>query len=288
MKPVAFELQEARTVEEALDLLAGDREAKVLAGGQSLVPLLNFRLARPEVLVDINRIDELQYIHEDAGRLAIGALARQRMVERSDVAARLAPLMTEVLPMVAHAPIRNRGTVCGSVAHGDAAAELCVVALVLDASMVVQSRGGRREVAARDFFLGPLTTALMQDELLTEVRVPALPARTGYAFEEVARRRGDFALAGVAAVLTLDGDGTVSEVRLAYASMGPIPLRARAAEAALRGGPANDDAFAAAAEAALADLDPGDDIHADREYRRHVARALTRRALHRALARAQR
>lgn len=209
MKPVAFELQEARTVEEAVHLLAGGREAKVLAGGQSLVPLLNFRLARPEVLVDVNRIEGLRYIHQDANGLAIGALTRQRTVERSDVAARLAPLVTEVLPMVAHAPIRNRGTVGGSLAHADAAAELCVAALALDAVIVAQSRRGRREIPASHFFLGPLTTALGPDELLVEVRLPAPPPRTGCAFEEVARRKGDFALVGVAAVLTVDRKSVV-------------------------------------------------------------------------------
>ena len=287
MKPVAFDLQEARTVEEAVDLLASDRETKILAGGQSLVPLLNFRLARPEVLIDVNRIREIEYIREDADGLAIGALTRQRAVERSGVAARLAPLVSEVLPMVAHPPIRNRGTVGGSLAHGDAAAELCVAALALDAAIVALSRRGRREIPASDFFVGPLTTALRPDELLVEVRLPALPPRTGCAFEEVARRRGDFALAGVAAVLTIGGDGTVDDARLAYASMGPTPLRARGAEAALRGRPANDDAFFAAAEAALSELEPGDDIHADRAYRRHVARALTRRALQTARERAR-
>jgi CO/xanthine dehydrogenase FAD-binding subunit len=285
MKPVPFDLQEARTVEEAVDVLAGDREVKVLAGGQSLVPLLNFRLARPEVLVDVNRIAELRYIREEGGHLAIGALTRQRELERSELVARLAPLMAEALPMVAHAPIRNRGTLGGSLAHADAAAELCAVALALDAVVVAQSKRGRREIPADQFFVGPFTTALQPEELLVEIRVPTRPERTGWAFEEVARRQGDFAMVGVAAVLEVRADGSVADARLAYASMGPTPVRARGAEAALTRGQADAEAFAAAAEVAASELEPGDDMHADREYRRHVARALTRRALARALRR---
>lgn len=287
MKPVAFDLQEARTVEEAEDLLAAGREVKVLAGGQSLVPLLNFRLARPEVLVDVNRIAALRYIREEGGGLAIGALTRQRELERSELVARLAPLMAEALPMVAHAPIRNRGTLGGSLAHADAAAELCSVALALNAVIVARSRRGRREIPAAELFFGPFTTALEPDELLVEVRVPALPPRTGWAFEELARRKGDFAMVGVAAVLGVGPDGTVTDARLAYASMGPTAVRARGAEGALRSRPANEETFTAAADAAATELEPSDDIHADREYRRRVARALTRRALARALRRAR-
>lgn len=287
MKPVAFELRQPGSVDEAVELLAGDGEVKVLAGGQSLVPLLNFRLARPEVLVDVNRIAELQYIREQDGGLAIGALTRQRALERSEPVTRLAPLLAEALPQVAHAPIRNRGTIGGSLAHADAAAELCTVCLALDAVLVAASRRGRREIPVSDFFLGPFTTALEADELLVEVRIPPLPAATGWAFEEVARRKGDFAMAGVAAVLGVDAGGTVVRARLAYASMGPTPLRARRAEEALTGRPAGPEAFAEAAELAAGELSPTDDIHADREYRLHVARALTRRTLARALERAR-
>lgn len=285
MKPVAFDLREAHSVEEAVELLGAGGEVKVLAGGQSLVPLLNFRLARPEVLVDVNRLVELQYIREEGRELAIGALTRQRALERSEVVGRVAPLLAEALPLVAHAPIRNRGTLGGSIAHADAAAELCAVALALDAVMIAQSRRGRRQIAAADFFLGPFTTALEPDELLVEVRVPGLPAKTGWALDEVARRKGDFAMVGVAAVLSVDADGKVGEARLAYASMGPTPTRARGAEALLSGGTAGPEAFSAAADAAVRELQPGDDIHADREYRAHIAHALTRRVLARAFER---
>ncbi|HZV51385.1 MAG TPA: xanthine dehydrogenase family protein subunit M [Candidatus Dormibacteraeota bacterium] len=287
MKPVAFDLRQPGTVDEAVELLTGDGEVKVLAGGQSLVPLLNFRLARPELLVDINRISELQYVREEAGGLAVGALTRQRALERSEPVARLAPLVAEALPLVAHVPIRNRGTLGGSLAHADAAAELCAVALALDAVLVAVSRRGRREIPAAEFFLGPFTTALEPDELLIEVRFPRLPASTGWAFEEVARRKGDFAMVGVAVVLGVGADGSVVQARLAYASMGPTPLRAGRAEAALTGRTAGPEAFAEAAELAISELEPTDDIHADREYRLHVARVLTRRALARALERAR-
>jgi aerobic carbon-monoxide dehydrogenase medium subunit len=299
MKPVAFELETPETVDEAVALL-GDtgRERKVLAGGQSLVPLLNFRLARPEVLVDLNRVPELRYVRELDGRpagargdpaaaggaLAIGAMTRQRTLERSPEVARLAPLLGAVLPWVGHAPIRNRGTLGGSLAHADAAAELCMAALALDATIVARSRRGRRLIPIGAFFVGPFTTALAPDELLVEVRVPAAPAGAGWAFEEVARRRGDFALVAVAAILRLEDAETVAEARLAYLSMGPTPLRARRAEGWLVGRPPTADTFATAARLAMGELAPGDDLHASREYRLHVGEALTRRVLARAAA----
>jgi CO/xanthine dehydrogenase FAD-binding subunit len=282
---VAFHLETAQTVDDAIALLADSgRDVKVLAGGQSLVPLLNFRLARPEVLVDINYVRELQYIHERDGGLAIGAMTRLRGLEESADVARLAPLITETLPSVAHAPIRNRGTFGGSLAHADSAAELCTVALALDATLVARSqRGGERLIPIDQFFVGPFTTTLRSDELLTEIRLPAFPAGAGWAFNEVARRRGDFAMVAVAAVLQVDAQAKVSSARLAYTSMGPTPLRARATEAQLIGQPAAADTFARAAETAVAELDPGDDFHASREYRLQVGQALTRRALARAL-----
>ncbi|MBV9581059.1 MAG: xanthine dehydrogenase family protein subunit M [Chloroflexi bacterium] len=289
MKPAVFELEVASSVAHALRLLGdSDHEVKVLAGGQSLVPLMNFRLARPDVLVDLNRLAELQYIRESDDGLAIGAMTRQSALERSPLVARLAPLVAEALPLVAHAPIRNRGTLGGSLAHADPAAELCTVALALDAQLVAQSARGERVIAAQDFFVGPFTTALRSDELLTEVRLPRLPQRAGWAFDEVARRRGDFAMVGVAAVLGLDAEGRIDLARLAYTSMGPRPLRAPHGEMALVGEWPTADAFARAAAAAMADLEPGDDQHATRGYRLHVARGLTARALTRALERRER
>jgi aerobic carbon-monoxide dehydrogenase medium subunit len=288
MKPAAFELEMAQTVDEAIALLSdGGRDVKVLAGGQSLVPLLNFRLARPEVLVDLNSIPELQYIREHAGGLAIGAMTRLRALEESADVARLAPLITEALPSVGHAPIRNRGTFGGSLAHADPAAELCTVALALDATLVARSRQGERIIPIDQFFVGPFTTTLRGDELLTEIRLPAFPSGAGWAFQEVARRRGDFAMVAVAAVVLVEPRGNVSSARLAYTSMGPTPLRARRAEAQLIGQPADADTFACAAEAAVSELDPGDDFHASREYRTQVAQALTRRVLAAALERTQ-
>jgi CO/xanthine dehydrogenase FAD-binding subunit len=289
MKPVAFELETPRTVDEALSLLSGEdgREAKLLAGGQSLVPLLNFRLARPDVLVDLNGLRELQYIRRlDGGALAIGAMTRQRAVELSPDVAQIAPLISEVLPWVGHAAIRNRGTFGGSLAHADTAAELCMACLALDASVVARSRRGERMIPIREFFVGPFTTTLAADEMLVEVRVPALPSGAGFAFQEVARRRGDFAMVAVTAVLQVDSDSVVTDARLAYLSMGPTPRRARAAEAGLLSHGANADTFATAASVAVAELDPTDDIHASRDYRLHVAAALTRRVLARAYERA--
>ena len=289
MKPVAFELKTPRTVDEALALLSDSRgrDVKVLAGGQSLVPLLNFRLARPDVLVDLNRLQELQYIRTDAdgGMLTIGAMTRQATVESSPEVGRLAPLISEVLPWVGHAAIRNRGTIGGSLAHADTAAELCMACLALDAEIVAQSQRGQRTISIKDFFVGPFTTALATDELLLEVRLPPLPPGAGWGFEEVARRRGDFAMVAVTAMLQVDARRNVTDARLAYLSMGPTPLRARQTEAWLRDQSAGAQTFAQAAESAIAELDPGEDMHASRDYRIRVARALTRRALAHALER---
>jgi len=286
VKPVAFELETAERIEDALALLASPgQEVKVLAGGQSLVPLLNFRLARPDVLVDINRLRDLQYITRQPDALAIGAMTRLRALEQSAELRQLAPLVAEALPTIAHPPIRNRSTFGGSLAHADPAAELCAVALALDATLVARSLHGTREIPAEAFFLGPFTTQLRPDELLTEVRLPVLAPTAGVAFEEVARRHGDFAMVAVAAVLQVEADSTVAGARLAYGSMGPRPLRARQAEAALLGQAASAEAFAGAASIAIAELEPADDLHASGEYRRSVAHALTRRALSRAMQR---
>ena len=286
MKPAPFELEVASSVEQALALLAEThREVKVLAGGQSLVPLMNFRLARPDVLVDLNRLLELQYIREQNGGLAIGAMTRQSALERSPLVARLAPLMAAALPFVAHAPIRNRGTLGGSLAHADPAAELCTVGLALDAQLVARSDRGERVMSVDEFFLGPFTTSLRSEELLTEVRLPPFPRGAGCAFDEVARRRGDFAMVGVAAVVHLDREGRVDLARLAYTSMGPTPLRAPRGEMALLGATPEPGVLARAAAEAMTDLDPTDDQHATRGYRLHVAQALTTRVLTRASAR---
>jgi CO/xanthine dehydrogenase FAD-binding subunit len=286
MKPVAFELEIPHTVADALSILGdSSREVKPLAGGQSLVPLLNFRLARPDVVLDLNRLSELDYIRQVDHQLVIGAMTRQCALERSAEVQRLAPVVAEVLPWVGHAAIRNRGTLGGSLAHADSAAELCLAALVLDASLVARSRRGERRIPIGEFFVGPFTTALARDELLVEVGFPVQAPRAGWGFEEVARRRGDFAMVATAAILKVSS-GTIDDARLAYLSMGPTPLRAPAAEAWLLGQQAEPTVFAQAAELAAAELQPADDLHASREYRVHVAKALTRRALAKALRRA--
>ncbi|HEX8217906.1 MAG TPA: xanthine dehydrogenase family protein subunit M [Chloroflexia bacterium] len=288
MKPPPFEYYAPRTRQEALDLLAEHAgEAKVLAGGQSLVPSMNFRLAQPSILVDLNGVDDLFGIHpgEDGG-LLVGAMTRHRSMERSPIVAERSPLIAEAMPFIAHPQIRNRGTFGGSLAHADPAAELPALAVALDAQMRVQNASGDRWIGAPDFFLGLFTTALDEDEMLVEVSVPPLPARTGTAFEEFARRHGDYALVGAAAVVTLGEDGTVAESRLVFLSVGDMPVVSAAASSALLGQRPTEEAIRAAAEAIEADIDPQADIHATAEYRRHLAKVLARRTLTRAAQRA--
>lgn len=286
MKPFQFWLETPRTIEEAVALLTGsDVTAKVLAGGQSLIPLMNFRLAVPDLLVDLNRVSELSYIRAAGQDLAIGAMTRQCDVERSTEVAGFAPLLTGAIPFVAHRPIRNRGTVGGSLAHADPASEICTVMLALDATVTALSEGGERKIGIRDFFVGPLMTALSPYEILTEVSIPPTP-NGGWAFDEVARRRGDLAIVGVAALLSLDGGGRIKEARLAYASMGPTPVRAYATEAALAGHQPGPEVFAEAAKTAVGEVGGAEDVDASRQYRDHVAEVLTRRVLARSLARA--
>ncbi len=286
MKPAQFRLATPETLDAAVALLAEtDGVAKPLAGGQSLIPLMNFRLAVPDLLVDLNRVRDLAYIRLAGQDLVIGAMTRQCELERSTEVARFAPLLSEAVPHIAHPPIRNRGTVGGSLAHADAASEICSVMLALDATVTARSRDGEREIGIRDFFRGPLTTALSSHEVLTAVRIRR-PEKGGWAFTEVARRRGDFAIVSVAALLALDDSGHIAQARLAYGSMGPIPLRAYAAEEGLIGELPRPEVFAAAAKAAVAELPGTEDVHATRPYRAHVAHALTRRSLERALTRA--
>jgi carbon-monoxide dehydrogenase medium subunit len=288
VKPPLFEYHAPESAAEALDVLAefGD-EAKVLAGGQSLVPLLNLRLARPAHLLDINSVSELGQLAAWDGGLRIGALVRQRVAERSDLVRQRSPLLAEALPMIGHPQIRNRGTVGGSLAHADPASELPAVALALDATLLVRSTRGERTLRADQFFVSYLTTALQADELLVESRWPAWPPNTGWAYLEVSRRHGDFAMLGVAATLQLASNGSIAAARLAYTGASATPVRAVAAEAALVGQPPSTSTFTAAAEHAAGALDPESDVHASAAYRRHVARILTERALARAQARAQ-
>jgi aerobic carbon-monoxide dehydrogenase medium subunit len=273
-------------VEEALaELARRGEEAKLLAGGQSLIPLLNMRLVTPRHLVDLNRVRELAYVEERDGGVAIGAMTRQRTLERSELVRARLPLLADAIPWVGHVPIRTRGTVGGSLAHADPAAELPAVVVALEARVTIRGPAGVRTIAAADLFRDALTTTLAPGELLAEVWLPAAPPATGAAWLELARRHGDFALVGVGAQLTLAGDA-VREARLVVAGAGGAPVRARAVEAALVGHALTPDRLAAAAAAVREAIDPSGDIHASAAYRRQVAGVLAARALRRAAERA--
>jgi carbon-monoxide dehydrogenase medium subunit len=288
MKPPRFAYYDPRKPSEVLALLATyTDDAKILAGGQSLVPLLNMRLAQPTHLLDINHLTDLAYIREVDGGLAIGALTRQRDIERSQLVRNRCPLLAQAVPFVGHAPIRSRGTIGGSLAHADPAAELPAVLLALGGHIHAESQNGSRQIPAQDFFVSQFQTALAPDELLTEAWFPIAPPGTGAAFIEVSRRHGDFALVGVAAQLTLHENGTIAGAHLALLGVAPTPLLPQAAEASLLNRQPGEAAFAAAAEQTIADLDPDSDLHASAEYRRDVAGVLVIRALQAAANRAR-
>jgi CO/xanthine dehydrogenase FAD-binding subunit len=288
MKPAPFEYHRPASTDEALALLAEHGyDAKLLAGGQSLVPAMNFRLAQPAVLIDLNRIRTLDYVARVDGGLRIGAMTRQATTERHPLVAAHAPLLAETLPFVAHAQIRNRGTVGGSIAHADPAGELGAVMLSLGARFYLRGPNGTRDVEASEFFTGLFGTALEADEMLTEVEIPSAAPRTGWAFDEVSRRHGDYALAGMCAAVEVDADGRCTAARIALLGVGDAPLLAREAAAALVGQAPTDDAIRAAADiASQRDIDPPGDIHATPAYRRALTEVLVRRVLPRAFARA--
>jgi aerobic carbon-monoxide dehydrogenase medium subunit len=287
VKPAPFEYHRAVDVDDAVRALRQADDGKPIAGGQSLIALMNLRLARPELLVDLNPLRDLDYIEPRAdGGLAIGAMTRQRALERSSLVRERCPIMSEALPLVAHAAIRNRGTIGGSLAHADAGSELCTVCLAVEARMQVHGPDGDREIPAAAFFLGPFTTALAADEIITEIVIPGAPPRGGYAYAEVARRRGDFALAGVGGVIGLAADGRVSHARLAYTSAGPSALRAPRAEQSLVGSHLDEAAIGGAVRLVGTDIAPGDDLHASAAFRLRLAEVLTARVLRTAAARA--
>jgi carbon-monoxide dehydrogenase medium subunit len=270
LKPPTFTYHRPTTVAETLRVLGEvGPDGKVLAGGQSLVPVLNMRLAAPGHLVDINRLSELSYVRTDADAVRVGALARHADTERDEAAFAAVPLLRQATAHVAHPAIRNRGTTVGSLAHGDPAAELPAVLSVLGGHVVLASAAGRREVAAGEFFVGPLESAVRPDELAVEAVFPRLPERTGTAWLEVSRRRGDYALCGVGAVVTLDASGRVASARASFISVGPTPVLVDLTGAA---------DWTEAGELAAAAVDPEDDIHATAAYRRHLVRVLTARA----------
>ena len=285
MKPAAFRYHAPKTVDEAVALLAefAADDGRVLAGGQSLVPTMAFRLARPAHLVDINGVEALNRIAVADGKLVIGACVRHSAFHKPVCEGPLGKLLTDVVRHIAHYPIRNRGTFCGSLAHADPASEWCLVLAALDGEVVAKSVRGARSIAARDFFKGIMTTALRDDELLVEARLPLLPAGTRCGFYEFSRRAGDFALAAAVGLYRLDG-GKIAEPRLAIGGAEVNPRRIAQAERALAGAAPGDQAFRAAAQAAMATIDPMEDIINSAEFRRDLVLAVARRALERAAA----
>jgi len=279
MKLPPFDYEAPQTVSEAVELLAehGD-EASVLAGGQSLIPLLALRLARPAMLIDINGVRDLSGVSATDGWLAIGAMTREYAAEESETVADAVPLLAAALPLIGHEAIRSRGTIGGSLAHADPAGELPAVARALDAQFVVRGPAGMRVIPAEEWFEGFLTTSRGPDELLVEVRFPTAGPGTGVSFQEVARRHGDFAIVGLAASLTLS-DGVISDARLAFAGLSDVPLRATAAEELLAGQRPSAELFDEAARRATDDADPPADLQGSSEYRKTVAAALVRRGL---------
>ncbi|MGB8105712.1 MAG: xanthine dehydrogenase family protein subunit M, partial [Pseudolabrys sp.] len=279
MKPAAFDYVIADSIDMAVASLAdGGGDAKIIAGGQSLVPMLNFRLLRPSVLIDINRIGDLAFIEEAGKKIRIGALTRHYQLETSPVIARHLPVLASAMTHVAHLAIRNRGTIGGSLSHADPAAELPMMALLLDAELHIASASGKRTIAARDFLVGALTVDLARDDIVTEIVLPKLPPKTGWGFEEVARRTGDFALAAAAATLTLSA-GVISQARIALTGVGATPVRAAEAEALLVGQALEPGLIDRIIDAVRAAIEPDTDLHASSDYRRHLAGVLAGRAV---------
>jgi carbon-monoxide dehydrogenase medium subunit len=288
VKPPPFDYSAPETLDEALTLLreVGD-DARPLAGGQSLIPLLSLRLARPSHLIDLAHVHELSGVQADDGTLVLGSMLRERAAERDEQVRNWAPLLALALPLIGHPAIRSRGTIGGSLAHADPAAELPAVALILDADLVARSAArGERTIPASEFFTGFFSTALEPDEVLTGIRIPRLPTHTGCAFEEVARRHGDFAMVGAAAVVRVE-DGRISEARVALTGVSDVPVRAPDAEAVLVGSPPTDDALSEAAEQTAKTLSPPSDLHGSSAYRRQLARVLIRRSVRGAAERAE-
>ena len=285
MKPASFDYHDPATLEDALDLMSryGD-QARPLAGGQSLVPLMNFRLLRPAHIIDLNGVNELDYLKVENGTLRIGATTRQRALERSAEVAQQWPLLRDATAFIGHIQIRNRGTVGGSLAHAFPSAELPVAMVTLDASMLIRAQTCQRIVRAEDFFLSYMTTALEAKELLTEIEIPALPANSGWSYQEVSRRHGDFALAGAASVIALDANGHIKHARLTLT--GATPSRSSEAEQMLLGEKPTEALFKNAAARANENLDQDSDIHASAAYRRSACETMARRALAQAAARA--
>jgi CO/xanthine dehydrogenase FAD-binding subunit len=284
VKPAKFAYHAPTSIDEALAILERyGGEARVLAGGQSLVPMMNFRLAAPPALVDLNRIAGLAHIEEEGETIRLGAMTRQRRIETDPLIAAKLPLLREALRWVGHLPTRSRGTIGGSIAHADPAAEIPMVLQVLEGEIVASGPGGERRILARDLFRAALTTSLDPLEIVTEVRFPAMPGEAGHAVEEFARRHGDFAIAAVAVMVVRDGERCV-KARLATAGVGPTSIRLRDAEAVLEQKGLTEAAIAEAADKAKAQVDPASDLNGSAEYRRHLTGVLTSRAIAKAIA----
>jgi carbon-monoxide dehydrogenase medium subunit len=286
MKPPLFDYVTPESVEEAVAARAGEADSVLLAGGQSLLPTLNFRIANPALLIDISRIETLRGIDVSATEITVRAMVRQREVELSAAVHQANPLLREVLQNVAHTVVRNRGTLAGSIAHADAAAELPAMLLATEGAVDVQGPGGTRTIAAGDLFKFHLTTSLAADEMITAVRIPALAPGTGWSFKEFARRHGDYALAGICALVTLDDSGRCAKVRLAACGIASTALRLTQAEEELAGGMLDEAAIARAAKAARDAITAADDSQASTAFRRHLVDTLTRRTLAQAKGRA--
>jgi carbon-monoxide dehydrogenase medium subunit len=288
MKPAPFEYYVPDSIEEALTLLRDHgSDAKLLAGGQSLVPAMNFRVVQPSALIDLNRVKELDYVHEDGDYVRVGAMTRERTLEFEPLISQRYPLLAEAMPHVAHPQIRNRGTLGGSLANADPAAELPVIMLALGARLKARSPGSERWVEARSFFSGMFMTDLAEGEMLVEIELPSSPVRTGWSFLEVAPRAGDYALMGVAVLVTLDENKVCTQARLVYLNAGDGPVDAKEAAQLLEGEPLNQELIdSVAALASGQEINPFGNIHASVEYQRHLANVLTRKALKTAVKRA--
>ena len=288
MKPAPFKYHAPHSLEEALSLMNQHAdEAKLLAGGQSLVPAMNFRVVQPSLLIDLNRVQEMAYISEDKNALHVGAMARERQLEFNASIETRTPLLHEAVPFIAHPQIRNRGTIGGSIVNADPAAELPVLMLALDARLKAQSISGERWIDAKDFFAGMFTTALEPNEILVEIELPFMSAHTGWSFMEVAPRAGDYALMGVAALVTLDENGKCTHAKLVYLNAGDGPVDAKDAAKSLEG-EALSDAWmeSAAAMASEKEINPFGNVHTSPEFQRHLAKVLTKKALKQAIQRA--
>lgn len=280
MKPSAFEYHNPQSVEEAVELLDryGD-EAKIIAGGQSLVPMMNFRLARPEILIDINGIKELEYIKIEGDELVIGALTRESDIEKSALVIEQFPFLAKAISYIGHSAIRNRGTIGGSLVHADPSAELPTALCALNGKLKVVGSSGEKILEPEEFFLTYLTTSLEPSDLLTEVRIPALPENTGWSFSELSRRSGDFAIVAVGILLFSEAPGVCREARIAMGGVAPTPVRAQAAEALLAGKKLSEKLIAKAAQQAAEETDTEPDYHASAEYRMDMARVFVKKGL---------